>query len=128
MQLVDTLPSGVSTDWSCNEASGTVTCELASVGTASPITINVIAPSTAGDITNQATVNSVTAESDTNNNSVSEVTSVNAASPSSQADLSLSLAESADQVNTGTALSWIEDFAGEPRNETKKVFGVLLQN
>jgi hypothetical protein len=23
---------------------------------------------------------------------------------------------------------WIEDFAGEPRNETKKVFGVLLQN
>jgi len=23
---------------------------------------------------------------------------------------------------------WIEDFAGEPRNETKNVFGVLLQN
>ncbi|RKZ57329.1 MAG: hypothetical protein DRR08_19350 [Candidatus Parabeggiatoa sp. nov. 2] len=28
VQLVDRLPSGVSTDWSCNEASGTVTCEL----------------------------------------------------------------------------------------------------
>jgi len=86
MQVVDTLPSGVSfvgasgTDWSCNENSGTVTCELASlvVGAANPITITVMAPSTAGDITNQATVSSGTAESDTSNNSVSEVTTVNA--------------------------------------------------
>ncbi|OQY54221.1 MAG: hypothetical protein B6247_12355 [Candidatus Parabeggiatoa sp. nov. 2] len=98
------------------------------VGTASPITINVIAPSTAGDITNQALVSSVTAESDGSNNSVSEVTTVDAVAAEQQADLSLSLADSADQVNTGTALSWIEYFAGEPRNETKKVFGVLLQN
>ncbi len=82
MQVVDTLPSGVSsasgTDWTCNENSGTVTCELASVGDANPIVINVMAPSTAGDITNQATVSSATAESDTSNNSVSEVTTVDA--------------------------------------------------
>jgi hypothetical protein len=25
---VETLPSGVSTDWTCNEAGGTVSCEL----------------------------------------------------------------------------------------------------
>ncbi len=86
MQVVDTLPSGVSfvsaigTDWSCNEAGGTVICDQASlaVGDANPIVINVMAPSTAGDIANQAVVSSGTAESDTSNNSVSEVTTVNA--------------------------------------------------
>ncbi|OQY45789.1 MAG: hypothetical protein B6247_28535, partial [Candidatus Parabeggiatoa sp. nov. 2] len=64
------------------------------------------APSTAGDIANQATVSSATAESDTSNNSVSEVTTVEAVAASEQADLSLSLAESADPVNTGAALSY----------------------
>jgi len=114
MQVVDTLPSGVSfvsasgTDWTCHEASGTVTCELASlvVGAANPIIINVIAPSTAGEITNQATVSAATADPDTANNSVSEVTTVNAVAAEEQADLSLSLAESADLINMGTAFSY----------------------
>ncbi len=59
MQVVDTLPSGVSsasgTDWTCNENSGTVTCELASlvVGAANPITITVMAPNTALAIANR---------------------------------------------------------------------------
>jgi hypothetical protein len=34
------------------EAGGTVTCELASVGAVNPISINVIVPSTSGDMTN----------------------------------------------------------------------------
>ncbi len=114
VQLVDTLPSGVSfvsatgTDWTCHEAGGTVICDLASlsVGDANPIVINVTAPSTAGEITNQATVSSATAESDSSNNSVSEVTTVNAVAAEEQADLSLSLTGSADSVNTNTALSY----------------------
>ena len=114
VQVVNTLPSDVSfvsasgTDWSCNEAGGTVICDQASlaVGDANPIVINVMAPSTAGDIANQATVSSGTAESDTSNNSVSEVTTVEAVAVDEQADLSLTLVESADPVNTGAALSY----------------------
>jgi hypothetical protein len=68
--------------------------ELASVGAASPITINIMVPTQAGEMTNQALVSSVTAESGTSNNSVSEVTTVNAVAVDEQADLSLSLAES----------------------------------
>ena len=86
VQVVDTLPSGVTfgnasgTDWTCNESGGTVTCELASlaVGPANPITVNVAAPSTAGEMTNQATVSAAdTTDPDTNNNSASEITTVN---------------------------------------------------
>ena len=86
VQVVDTLPSGVifgnasGTDWICQEASGTVTCELANlaVGPANPITVNVTAPSTAGDMTNQATVSAAgTTDPEPNNNSVSEITTVN---------------------------------------------------
>ncbi|HEC83712.1 MAG TPA: DUF11 domain-containing protein, partial [Thioploca sp.] len=84
VRVVDTLPAGVSfvsasgTDWTCNETGGTVTCELANlaVGGANLITINVTAPSTTGDITNQATVSATTADLDTSNNSVSETTMV----------------------------------------------------
>jgi len=71
--------SAIGTDWSCNEAGGTVICDQASlaVGDANPIVINVMAPSTAGDITNQAVVSAVTVESNNSNNSVSEVTTIN---------------------------------------------------
>ncbi|RKZ80003.1 MAG: hypothetical protein DRR19_24215, partial [Candidatus Parabeggiatoa sp. nov. 1] len=114
VQVVDTLPADVSfvsangTDWTCNEVGGTVTCELASlaVGAADPITINVTAPSTAGDITNQATVSAATADLDTANNSASEVTTIDTAAPSAQANLSLTKTDSADPVNTSASFSY----------------------
>ncbi|MEK8019652.1 MAG: DUF11 domain-containing protein, partial [Candidatus Parabeggiatoa sp.] len=111
VQVTDTLPSGVvfgsatGTDWTCNEATGTVTCTLASlnVGAANPITINLTAPGTAGNITNTATISATTTDPDTSNNNVSENTTVNVLP---QADLSITQSESTDPVFTGAALSY----------------------
>src|SRR5687767_1437081 len=68
VKVVDTLPAGVTfvsatgTNWVCNNSSGTVTCNRTggnlAPGAAPTITITVTAPSTAGNITNSATVSS----------------------------------------------------------------------
>ncbi len=64
LTVTDTLPGSVTfqtaagTGWTCNEASGVVTCTRASlaVGAAPDIVITVMAPDAAGQITNSATV------------------------------------------------------------------------
>jgi uncharacterized repeat protein (TIGR01451 family) len=84
IKVVDTLPSGTTfvsasgTDWTCQESSGTVTCDLASlaVGVANPITIQVTAPNTVGEISNQVKVSSDMHDPDTTNNSATEKTTV----------------------------------------------------
>jgi uncharacterized repeat protein (TIGR01451 family) len=87
IQVIDTLPSGLTynsatgTGWTCNENSGTVTCDLAALAsgaTADVITINVTAQVTTNTLTlnNTATVSSATTDPDSSNNNVSESTTV----------------------------------------------------
>jgi uncharacterized repeat protein (TIGR01451 family) len=68
--VTDTLPAGVTfldadgSGWSCNQISGMITCTRPSLGVtpAPDITIIVTAPTSAGVITNTATVNSAVAD------------------------------------------------------------------
>ena len=88
VKVVDTLPAGVTfvsatgTNWVCNNSSGTVTCNRTggnlAPGAAPPITITVTAPSTAGTITNSATVSSPNDDTPSNN-TATETTTVKAA-------------------------------------------------
>ena len=95
LSMVDTLPAGVSfvsasgTDWTCSEASGTVTCIRASLamGAAPAITITVTAPPVPGMISNTATVTAAEPDPNPGNNSETETTTVNTVPP--QADLSI---------------------------------------
>lgn len=92
VSVTDVLPAGVvygsatGTGWTCNFASGTVTCTMPSLaaGPASPITINATAPLTGGSSSNTATVSSATNDPNAaNNGSTSAVTVV------ASADLSI---------------------------------------
>ena len=89
VQVVDTLPAGVSfvsatnnANWSCANASGTVTCAPTgnanlATGAAAPITITVTAPGGTGTttISNSASVSSPN-DTTTGNNSASATTTV----------------------------------------------------
>ncbi len=109
LTVTDTLPASVTfqsasgTDWTCGEASGTVTCTRAAlaVGAAPNIEITVTAPAAAGDITNQAAVTADTDDPDTVNNNDSTTTTVLAL-----ADLSLTKTDSPDPVYAGQALTY----------------------
>ncbi|MEN8221371.1 MAG: DUF11 domain-containing protein [Pseudomonadota bacterium] len=81
VQVENVLAAGVSfisASGTCQELNGIVTCDLAqlAVGDSEPITINVTAPSTLGEITNTATVSASTLDPDTDNNSVSKTTEI----------------------------------------------------
>jgi hypothetical protein len=88
VKVVDTLPSGVTfvsatgTNWTCNNASGTVTCNRTGgnlpPGAAPDITIVVTAPATAGPLTNTATVSSPN-DNTPGNNTATATTTVTAA-------------------------------------------------
>jgi uncharacterized repeat protein (TIGR01451 family) len=130
IQVVDTLPNGVTfssvsgTNWTCNEVAGTVTCELATLtpGAASPITINVITPSTAGDISNQATVSAATSDSDTNNNSASETTTINSTqtppTPPTPISYTLTINKIGNGTVTGSNIDCGNDCQDNYNNET----------
>ncbi len=85
--ISDPLPAGVtfvSANVDCAEASGTVTCTVASLvsGASAAFDIIVTAPSTAGTISNTATVSAASsADSVSGNNSVTLNTSVNSPPP-----------------------------------------------
>lgn len=74
--VTDPLPSGVTlqqvtgTDWSCDESEGTLTCTRGSlaVGDAPDIVVEVLAPSTAGTLSNIAYVTALTGDPDETNN------------------------------------------------------------
>jgi len=77
LTLTDTLSTGFSgisasgTGWNCNVAGQTVTCTrpALAVGAAPPVTVTTTAPTTAGSITNTATVTSDTADAVSGNDS-----------------------------------------------------------
>ena len=82
--LVDTLPaavtfqSAISSQGSCSESGGTVTCNLGIIANAANATVDiiVIAPPSAGSITNNASVSASTDDFDPANDSASETTTV----------------------------------------------------
>jgi uncharacterized repeat protein (TIGR01451 family) len=94
--VTDTLPGGVtfvsasSTQGTCSNASGTVTCNIGSLasGATATITIVVNAPSSPATITNTATIKANEADPNTANNTASATTQVVAANAGS-ADLSI---------------------------------------
>ena len=97
VKVVDTLPAGTTfvsatapSNWTCNHASGTVTCNRTggnlSPGSAPTITIVVTAPATPGSINNTATVSSPNDDTPGNNTAT-------AATTVAAADLSITKAD-----------------------------------
>src|SRR6185312_10510048 len=89
--VTDTLPAGATFDsatssqGSCSESGGTVSCSLGTLANAASATVTIkIRRSTPGTITNQATVQSAVSDPSAANNSASATTTVDPA-----ADLSI---------------------------------------
>lgn len=106
VSVVDTLPAGTifqsatGAGWTCNHASGTVTCTMPGLGalsSAPAISIVATAPGTAGNITNTATVSSTTSDPSAANNTATTVTLANVF-----ADLSVGIIDSPDPVQGTT--------------------------
>jgi uncharacterized repeat protein (TIGR01451 family) len=82
--VTDTLPAGAvfqsaaGTNWTCNQASGVVTCTRANIPSSSVRTISVVvkAPAANGTLTNTAAVAAATADPTPANNTESESTTV----------------------------------------------------
>ena len=82
--LLDTLPaavtfqSAISSQGSCSESGGTVTCNLGMIANAANATVDVIvtAPPSAGSISNNAVVSTSANDSNAANDSTSETTTV----------------------------------------------------
>src|SRR5262249_12653675 len=90
VSMTDTLPAGVgfvSASSGCTNASGTVTCPIGNLANAASATPTIVAtaPTTAGTITNTATVGGDQGDPNTANNTASAMTTVNAMA----ADLSI---------------------------------------
>ena len=110
VELTDTLPGGVTfvsatpDQGTCNEASGTITCDLGTIqnGASSTVTIEVtIDASTTGILTNMAEVDSNETDPDTNNNTVDEDTAV-----ATEADLSVAKTDDPDPIIAGSSLTY----------------------
>ena len=102
--LTDTLPTGVTfisatpDQGSCSESIGVVSCNLGNIDNASSVAVTVVVKTTtAGAITNNASVTSNTSDSNTINNSTSEQTTVNEL----LADLSISKIDAIDPITVG---------------------------
>jgi uncharacterized repeat protein (TIGR01451 family) len=106
--LTDTLPSGVtfesatSSQGTCDEVSGTVTCDLGSVTNGGGASAEIkVRPQNDGTITNQAGVTSDLPDPDSADASASESTTVRAV-----ADLALTKTDSPDPVLAGELLTY----------------------
>ena len=106
--LSDTLPAGVTyesattTQGTCSESSGTVTCELGTIADEQGVSVEIkIRSTTPGLLSNSANVVSLTADTDSADNAASAETTVTAA-----ADLSLTKSDSPDPVLAGDELTY----------------------
>jgi uncharacterized repeat protein (TIGR01451 family) len=102
VSVVDTLPAGTTfisatgTGWSCGHNTGVVTCTMVGLSpqsSAPAISIVATAPTSAGNITNTATVSSATSDPSSANNTATTVTLANVF-----ADLSVVVADTPDPV------------------------------
>src|SRR5207245_1280740 len=108
VRLVDNLPAGVTFDsatpsqGTCQQASGTVTCDLGSISSASNATATItVRPQAIGSVTNQASVSANVTDPNAADNSASASMTVNPA-----ADLSLTKTDSPDPVLVGQLLTY----------------------
>ncbi len=106
--VTDTLPAGVlfesatSTQGTCSESSGVVTCALGTIANGADAGAEVkVRPQEGGQITNQASVDSAVADQAPGNNSASTDTTVNPG-----ADLSLTKSDSPDPILAGELLTY----------------------
>ena len=84
VRLIDTLPGGTtfisadSTQGTCNEAGGTVTCDIGDVANGATITASIVvtAPNAEGIVTNTATVSCTSNDPDNTNDTATEDTIV----------------------------------------------------
>lgn len=103
----DTLPAGVtlvSTSGCAEDPAGAPTCSLGTItaGTFKQYTVTVaVAPSTTGMLTNQASVVSSRLDGNPSNNTASATSTV-----TSEADISIAIADAPDPVVAGTNLSY----------------------
>ncbi len=119
--LTDELPAGVTyqsatpSQGTCNEASGTVTCDLGTISASSSASAQIVVqPQSAGQITNTASVEGAELDGDGSNDSASESTTVNPV-----ADLALRKSDSPDPVRVGQELTYTLDVAnGGPSDAT----------
>ena len=116
VSVSDPLPSGAAfvsasgSGWTCNQASGTVTCARATlaVGPAPAITITATAPVTAGVLTNTATVSATSVDDDPADNSASQQTTVTAL-----ADLSITTSDAPDPALPGGPIVYTLDVVND---------------
>ena len=111
VSLVDVLPAEVSfvsatpDQGSCSDVTGTVTCALGTIATGASVdvvmAVTVLADTSAGTITNNASVSSATLDPVAGNDATSEDTTI-----TTSADVSVVKADSADPVNAGTGFSY----------------------
>ncbi len=106
--LTDTLPgsvtfvSAVASQGACTHSLGTVTCNLGTISNGGTVTVTiVVTPTAPGTITNAATVTANEPDPDTNNNTDSEDTTVNAA-----ADLVVNKNDAPDPLIVGQSLTY----------------------
>jgi uncharacterized repeat protein (TIGR01451 family) len=109
--VTDALPSGVTLDGTitttqgtCSESGGTVTCELGEMlpGAANDVTIAIPVKATgAGTYSNTATIEGESDDNDPSNNSDTETTTVNPV-----ADLSIAKSAAPDPVQTGQTITY----------------------
>src|SRR5262245_47027411 len=99
--VADPLPAGVTfgsataSQGSCNQASGTVTCDLGSLANGAQATVTiVVTPAADGSLSNTATVNADQNDPDTADNSATAATTVGTA----EADLALTNVDAPDPV------------------------------
>jgi uncharacterized repeat protein (TIGR01451 family) len=121
--VTDSLPSQVSfasytsTQGTCNQASGTVTCSVGTLplGNSTAITLTVnVNPGSSGSISNTASVSSDTSDPVSTNNSATQTTLIG-----SVADLSVATTDSPDPVLIGHPLSYtLSAFNSGPSSAT----------
>ena len=106
--VTDTLPSGVTfnsattSQGSCSQSAGVVTCLLGDMNIGSNVSVQVkVTPQSAGSITNQASVSSITTDPQAANNNASATTTVDPV-----ADLSITKSDSPDPVSSGQELTY----------------------
>ncbi len=111
--LTDELPASLtfqsasSSQGTCGEASGTVTCDLGTLAASSSATVQIVVRAdSAGDVTNSAEVSAAEMDPDHSGNSATDTTTVEPV-----ADLSITKSDSPDPATTGANLTYALEVA-----------------
>jgi uncharacterized repeat protein (TIGR01451 family) len=111
VSVSDPLPSGVSfasastSQGTCSQAAGTVSCALGSLAAGSHATVTVgVTPTATGTVTNTASVSATTADPNPANNSATVVVTVNPKATS--ADVSLTKTASPNPATVGSPITY----------------------